>query len=233
MKMQVFNLVILSLAITFSGPQAEAARKGGWSLGGGLGIVNSTQKDMDTVITGTSGSGASEFGNAWEFQAQIAYRFSGMMGLIFRPSWYMNSEEGSGGYEYSMNAWTFFPMLRFHLLESQTIKFYSQLGLGIGHVSAEIKEPTPFTAEFSGTQIGYMGGLGAEFCFIKDHCFFVEGNIRILSVDRMTVDKSSGTPANAALITQFGKGQEFEINGRDFSASLSGIQGFVGYNFYF
>jgi hypothetical protein len=48
----------------------------------------------------------------------------------------------------------------------------------------------------------------------------------------MIVDKETGTSANSA-ISQSTKGKEFEISGRDFAASLSGVQGLVGYTFRF
>lgn len=206
--------------------QPIMAAQGGWSMGLNLGITNADQKDMNRVI---ESAGGSKMGNSWEGAAQLGYRFSSTS-LIFRASYIFNTEE-SGANEFAINGYTFFPILRFHLLENNTIKFFANLGVGFGWLNGEIKEAAA-TTEFSGNDFGYMGGLGAEFCFWGDHCINVEGNVRLLAIDRTTVDKASGASGIGA-ITQRDKGAELEINNRDFGMSLSGIQGFVGYTMYF
>jgi hypothetical protein len=212
-------------ALVFSATSAHAE---GWSLGVGLGIVNAGQDDMDKVIT-AGGSSAGDIGNGMEVVGSFGYSF-GDMDLLFKPGYYWVTEEG-GADEYSMNAISLFPMLKFNLLSNNTITFYAQLGLGIVMMNGEVKEGA-YSVEFSGNQFGYSGGLGSEFCFWADHCFFLEANLRVASVDRMKVDSVSGTNSNSA-ITQDGDGQEFEINNQDFSGSLSGIQGLVGYSLKF
>lgn len=232
------KISVLLLVLLFS-TSAFAANSGGWAIGANFSLVNADQKDMDTVIQAADtdqNTSASQIGNGMEFGASIGYRFGGGVELVVRPSYYMVSEDGKDGanasYDYEMTALSIMPMLRFYLLENQTIAFYSQLGLGYTMMSGTIEEDGG-NIEFSGSDLGYAGGLGAEFCFFGAHCFYLEGNLRIASVDRMTVDKfSAGGYANSA-ITQSGKGSELEINNRDFGASLSGIQGVVGYNFHF
>lgn len=225
--LSLFYVVLLVFGLSLDA-QAQRRSGGGWSFGATLGLANADQKDMDSVID--AGGTADKIGNGYEFGATFAYSF-GSTELLLRPSWYTVSSDG-GGNEYSLNAFSILPMLRFNLLSNQTITFYSQLGLGYTVITGEIKEGSD-EVEFSGSDIGYAGGLGAEFCFIASHCFFVEGNVRVSSVERMTVDKASGTPTDIGGITQGGKGQELEISNRDFGASLSGIYGVIGYNLRF
>jgi hypothetical protein len=118
------------------------------------------------------------------------------------------------------------------MLEDQTIKFYSQFGVGYGHMSGSIEE-SGSSVDFSGGDLGYSAGLGAEFCFFGDHCINVEGNVRFLSVERLIADSATGGPAIGTRIDQATKGKELEINGRDFAASMSGVLGMVGYTMYF
>lgn len=206
------------------------ARGGGWTLGGNFGLVNAEQADMDSVIE-AGGSSASDIGNGLEVAGSIGYSF-GDISMILRPSYYWVTEEG-GSNEYSMSALTIMPFLRFDLLSNNTISFYTQLGMGWVLMSGEIKEGGD-SVEFSGNEIGYAGGLGAEFCFFGDHCFYVEANLRIAGVDRMVVDSASGNLASSnSSVSQASKSKELEIGGRDFGASLSGIHGVVGYNLHF
>lgn len=225
-------IVLLFVAVAASGSSAWAiggsGGGGGWSLGAGIGIVNAGQDDMDDVIK-AGGSGAGNIGNGMEVVGSLAYDF-GDIAMIFRPGYYWVSQDGAGN-EYNLSAISFFPTLRFKLLSNQTITFYTQLALGVVMMKGEVKEAS-YDVEFSGTQLGYSAGLGSEFCFWPDHCFFLEANLRVAGVDRMKVDSTSGTKTNSA-ITQDTKGMEFELNDRDFSASLSGIQGIVGYNLHF
>lgn len=218
----------LGLVLTMASANAFArGGSGGWSMGANIGLVNAGQDDMDKVIAGSSGSG--EMGNGLEVNGSLGYSF-GDVEFVVRPGYYWVTKDAGSGNDFSISAITLMPMLRFNLLSNNTIKFYAQLGLGYTMMMGEIKEPTG-SAEFSGNQLGYSGGLGSEFCFIASHCFYVEANLRIASVDRMKVDKTTGTLNST--VTQHGKGQELEINGSDFSASLSGIQGVIGYNFHF
>lgn len=211
-----------------------AGGSGGWSIGANLGFINSDQKDFNKEIDARSSTtGAKEFGNAWEFNGHVTYRLSGSgVALSFRPSYFMHDEEKGGGATYNLTGFTIFPTLKYYMLENQSIKFYSQFGVGYGRLMGEI-EDNGFEVEFSGGAIGYMAGLGAEFCFLGDHCLNLEGGVRFLSMDRMIVDKSSGSPQSGSRIDQSGKGMELEINDRDFSATMSGVLGMVGYTLYF
>lgn len=223
--------------------EAVGAGKGGWSIGADIGIINSSQTDMNTLIsranTRASGISASQLGNAWEGGGYISYRLSGsMLALQFRPSYFYQSTDGRGGgqsYEYSLNGFTAFPIFRFYMLEDKSMAFYSQVGIGFGFITGKIKEGSA-EVKFSGNDMGYLGGLGAEFCFFGgNHCFSVEGNIRILTMERVEADSVSGTFSSGppASLSQAQRGKEVELDDADLGVSMSGIQGLVGYIYYF
>jgi hypothetical protein len=226
--MTLVKLLITSAILIISQPLwAE-----GWSIGANLGFINSDQKDINSEISAlNSTTGASEFGNAWEFNGAIAYRMSGSTAIMLRPSYFMYSEESGTGAKYNLTGFTIFPMLRWYMLEDATIHFYSQFGVGYGRLTGEIEE-TGMNVEFSGGSIGYMAGLGAEFCF-GSHCINIEGSMRFLDIERMTVDSSSGAAPGGSELTQISKGSEIEISNRDLSTTMSGILGMVGYTLYF
>lgn len=222
----------------------------GWSLGLSGGITAATQTDFNTLIkranARASGISTSELGNAWELNGHFGYRFSGsIVAMQFRPSYFTQSADGSGGtgatagdYDYKINGFTLFPMFRFYLLESAYVKFYTQVGIGFGFITGSIKE-VDYEVDFSGNDMGYMGGLGAEFCFMGGpHCMSLEGNMRYLSIGRLKASRVTGTPAtgsNGSLSqpTTSGGPNELELDERDLEATLSGIQGFLGYIYYF
>ena len=227
MRLFIQAIAVL-IVISISYPVFAAS--GGWTIGGNVGITNAEQKDMDSTIE-AGGTNASDIGNGLEVGGSFGYSW-GDTSFIFRPSYYWVSEDGDNS-EYSMSAITLMPFLRWNLLSNNTISFYTQIGLGWILMSGEIKEGTD-SVEFSGNEIGYAAGLGAEFCFFGDHCFYAEGNLRIAGVNRMTVDSASGDLAGSnSAITQSTKSKELEIGGRDFAASLSGIHGLIGYNYHF
>ncbi len=218
---------------------------GGWSLGLNLGITAANQEDLDTLITRSNqragGISTGKLGNAWEGNGFISYRFGGMTAFQLRLGVLYQSTDGTdnsgNNYDYNLMGFTAFPIFRFYLLEDAVIKFYTQIGLGWGGVTGTIKEGSN-SLDFKGNGLGYMGGLGAEFCFISpNHCITVEGNLRILSVERLLAssvsgDFTGGSPSPASL-SQAQKSKEVELDGRDLSVTLSGIEGFIGYNFYF
>lgn len=229
------KILISVVALIFFTVPSFAKGKGGWSWGANFGVANTGQDDMNTLIsranTRTSGLSLSSLGNALEVNAFISYRTKSLLALQFRPSYAWQKETGSG-HEYSISAITAFPVARFYMLESKSVKFFSQFGVGFGYVNGRIKENgggSVGAIDFSGNSMGYMGGLGAEFCF-GDHCINVEGNLRVLSVERVTSsDSGSGLAANGATVD----GKEVELDSRDLSVSLSGVQGLVGYTMYF
>ncbi|MCC7403880.1 MAG: outer membrane beta-barrel protein [Bdellovibrionales bacterium] len=238
------SLIVMVVLASTVGAWARGGG-GGWSLGANLGITAADQADLDKLVTRSNqragGISTGQLGNAWEGNGYISYRFGGMTAMQLRIGFLYQNEDGSdsGGnaYEYGLVGFTLFPMFRFYLLEDNMIKFYTQLGLGWGSVSGDIKEGNN-SLEFSGNALGYMGGIGAEFCFWSDsHCFTVEGNLRILGIERLTADSVSGDflggSPNPASLSQAQKGKEVEIDGRDLGVTLSGIEGFIGYHFYF
>lgn len=234
--MKVIKFFSMAVVLGFS-LSSQAKGSGGFAFGGGLGITTSSQSDMNSVIkatnTAVTGVSTSEMGNAWEGHAFIEYRTSGMLALQFRPSFYYLAESSSGGYDYSYLGFTIFPIARFYLLEDKYIKFFTNLGVGWGSLNGEIKEADQSASvKFSGNNLGYLAGLGAEFCFFgSSHCLAVEANLRVIGIERMTVDSTSGTFSRG--ITQHGKGQELELNDRDFGSNMSGMNVSLGYAFHF
>ncbi|MCB0419739.1 MAG: outer membrane beta-barrel protein [Bdellovibrionales bacterium] len=236
MRLLVILLIACSSQVAFA-----RGGGGGWSLGANLGITASDQTDMNTLITRANSRDSistGQFGNAWEFSGFISYRTSSMLALQFRPSYYYSAVDGSGSggsYDYSVTGFTLFPIFRFYLLESNYIKFFTQVGVGWGFLFGSVKEGAA-SAEFSGNAMGTMAGLGAEFCFTGNHCISVEGNFRLLRVQRVTSDASTNnfvTTGATPSLSQSASGQEVELDGADLSATMSGVQGFIGYVFYF
>lgn len=233
-------LLILLPGFVWAAGRGGGGGGGSWSFGFNVGIVNADQNDVNGEISARSPTnGAKEFGNAYEGNAFIAYQIQGSdTTLMLRPSYMYYADQDGTGASYSLNGFTIFPMLRFTLLSDQTIRFYSQVGVGYGQMNGEISDSEgseSFNVKFSGGDIGYMFGLGAEFCFFGSHCVNVEGNMRILSIDRMIVDSVTDDPTGITdtQFTQMAKGQELEVRNRDLGTSMSGIVGLVGYAFHF
>src|SRR5690606_32649523 len=102
--------------------------------------------------------------------AHLSYRFqSSIWQLMFRPGYFFHPAEDGGGSEYEISGFSFFPMLRFFMLENQTIHLFGQFGVGYGMIDGKIKDPD-YQVEFSGGSTGYIMGLGVEFCFVAGHC---------------------------------------------------------------
>lgn len=230
--------ILLSVISLFISHQASAQFfEGTFSLGLSAGITAADQGDLNELQsranTREGGISTGQLGNAWEFAGIFQYRYNGsFLAVQLKPTFFFQSEDGSNAagesFEYGVSGYTIFPTAKFHMLESDFMKFYSQLAIGYGYASGKIKEAGG-SVEFSGGDLGYLAGLGAEFCFTKSHCISVEGNYRFLEIDRVTSDSSSGTFA-ANSITQ--ANGEVEYDNRDLKISLSGIQGFVGYIFH-
>lgn len=230
-------------------------RSGGWSLGVNAGIINASQEDMNTLIARANsregGISTSKLGNAWELAGFISYRLKGSsLAWQLRPSYFLQAEKGQNSqgmnFNYAVNGFTVFPVLRWNMLEDKTIKFYSQFGVGWAFISGSIEEDgntdgQTARVDFNGNDMGYMAGLGAEFCFFGgSHCFNIEGNLRFLSVERLVASSHSGTfdtnPSAPSLSQPSGSSpasQEVELDSNDVGVSLSGVQGFVGYIFHF
>lgn len=235
--MKVFKSLI---GICFCGlisiPASAQFFEGTFSLGIAGGITATSQGDINELQSRANARAtisAGSLGNAYEAAGIFQYRYNGsFVALQFRPTYFYQNEDGSaaagGSYEYGVSGYTIFPVVKFHMLESDVMKFYSQLGIGYGVASGVVKEDTA-KVEFSGGDLGYMAGLGAEFCFTQAHCFMVEGNYRFLVIDRVTSDSNSGTFASGSISQAQG---EVEYDNRDLKVDLSGIQGFVGYIFH-
>lgn len=217
---------------------------GTFSLGVSGGITATGQGDINELQSRANSRetiSTSSLGNAWEIAGYIQYRYSGsFLALQLRPAYFLQQEEGNASngedYEYGVSGYTIFPMAKFHMLEDESIKFFTTVGVGFGYVSGEIVEG-PASVEFSGNDIGYQVGLGAEFCFLGGfHCITVEGNYRFLVIDRVTADDFSGTEFDSGSITQPNTGQtagEVEFDNKDLRIDLSGVQGLIGYVYHF
>ena len=228
---------LLLVSISFTTIYASAAAQGGSRFGGFLGLAVNSQDDLEQLGKDAEASdnalSVESMGSGLELAGFYQYRFSGSMwALQFRPSYFMQSADGSGSsssYEYSANAFTFFPIMKMYPLENSFIGLYMQLGIGFGMVFGDIKEATAST-EYSGNSLGYLVGLGVDFCFFQNHCIALEANLRQLSFERLTADSHSGGLGN---LTQAQSGKEVEIDGRDLEVSLSGILTSVGYIYRF
>lgn len=227
-------LVLFCLSISTA---AFAKGKGGFSFGGMLGLVSTgAQTDINKMINDANTRATistGEMSSAMEYTAHAAYRFSGsMVEWQFRPSYYTASETGTGtggSFDYEVTGFTLFSVWRFVILESNVFKFFGNTGIGWAFIDGSVKEAS-HTIKYDGNAMGIMGGLGAEFCFTKNHCMTVEGNVRYLPIVRTIVDSNSSDGTNGH---DGASGEEYEFNGTDVGVSLSGIVGTLGYTFRF
>ena len=227
-------------AIVFVGSLAHAKGGGGGSqIGFQLGMTSATQEHMNTLISRANsrvgGISTSSLNSAYEVSANYGYRFDGsVIALLFRPSFFYQKSDGSGGgspYNYGVTGFTFFPIMRVIPLENDWLKFFMQVGVGYGRANGSIEEGTA-KAEFVGDAFGSQAGLGAEFCYTANHCATIEGNYRYLKMDRNTVTSTSGTFA-ADSLSQYGEGREVEMDASDLAVRMSGLQFLVGYTYNF
>jgi hypothetical protein len=202
----------------------------------GFSVLNASQDDINAMIKyqrATNAASTSDMGSAYELFAQFQYQFSGtMFSMLLRPSYITASATGSGtggAYDYKLSGYTFFPMLRLVPLENDFIKFFFQMGLGYGHLGAEISQGAG-SISFGGSAFGAMGGIGVDFCFTSTQCLTVEGNLRYLPIERNLATAASGAQGN---LTQGSNGQEVEISGSDLKTTLSGVQGVLAYSVHF
>lgn len=235
------------LALTFIlaiGIKAHSAGGTGSSVGGGINVVNSSQDDMNTLISAANtregGITTAPLGSAWEFNAFYQYRW-GLYALVIRPAFFYQSSNGgrssgtNGQFNYKLMGFSLFPYLRLIPLENSFIKFYMQIGLGYGSLSGSITEDDA-TVSFSGGAFGFSGGIGANFCFTDAHCMYIEGNYRYLPISRNEASSQSGTWGNNSLTQPTGGSttyKEVELANRDLATSMSGVVGSIGYQFNF
>ena len=230
-------ILISNLAHAYgSGSQAT------WSLGAFGGIATTNQSDLNTLITRANtrvgGISTPQFGNAWEFGGYIERRLNAsIVALQIRPSYMTNSANGTGSggsYNYSVSGFAIAPLIRLYILESSGIKLYVEGGINWGSLTGKIQEAGA-TTTFSGSNFGYQGGIGVDFCFgaRSQHCIWGNGGARYLSIDRNIASDASGTfssGANASL-SQAGKGLETEIDGHDLATTMSGFIALLGYKY--
>lgn len=238
MKRIIISIAMVAISASVSW---GAGKSEGWAMGGNFHILTPNQSDMNSLVsranTRAGGINTPQLGTAYEFSAYIHYRFSSsIIAFQFRPSYFLQSAAGTDGsgnsYKYGLNGFSLMPMLRWYLLESDAIRFFLNTGLGYGMLFGDIQE-ADFSVGFSGNSIGYMGGLGVEFCY-GSHCCNIEGNVRYLYYERNIASRSSGTvPVATPGISQANSGNELEIDNRDLSTTMSGIQGTIGYMYYF
>ena len=236
--------VLILILFIFSSSNLCYGASEGWSLGGLLGTITVKQDDLNLLNgrsnTRDSGISTSQLSNAWEIGGFISYRFaSSFVAFQLRPTYMFQSEEGSSAtgnnYKYSASSFTIFPMFKFYLLEDTMLKFFTQVGVGYGFMSGEIEEAGR-SVDFSGGDLGFKVGLGAELCFTDTHCVFMEGNYRLLRTNRTIAKSVTGdfsTLTGPASLSQATKDQEVEVDGRDLGLSMTGVQGFLGYEFHF
>ncbi|MEQ1723392.1 MAG: outer membrane beta-barrel protein [Pseudobdellovibrio sp.] len=211
----------------------------GGSLSAGLGIAISTadQTGMNSLINAAkaaTASSAGSMGSATEYIGYFTFRFSNnFVALQLRPSFFSQSASGSGtdgSHSYNLDGFTIFPMVRIIPLSNDLIDFYVQGGLGYAKLDGEIKNGAA-RSSFSGSGFGMQMGLGAEFCFVPDHCFNVEGNYRYLPISRNIVSSATGLPTGTS---QNQTDRELEdASGNDVATTLSGVSGLLSYTYNF
>ncbi len=206
------------------------------------GIVNSTQDDLNTMQSRANinqgGITTGQLTQAYEFGPFYQYRFDGTIyALHIRPTYFYARQDGSGSagsYTYGVTGYTIFPMLKLYPLENNFMKFYMQLGLGYGSANGMITEGAGNHVDFTSGGFGTEVGLGAELCLTSSQCISAEGNYRYLNFNRSVVTKSSGTfNASNGSLTQYGKGQELELDNSDLAIRMGGLMFMFGYYLYF
>lgn len=230
--------ILLGLLLLITS-EVSLAYGGGHSLGGHLIFTSPGQDDLDLLIERANeregGISTRSFGQGYEFSFFYQYRFSGTMFAIqFRPSYFMQQSTGSGvsgSFDYKLSGFTFFPALRLYPLENSFLKFFMQVGVGYGRLSASVEEAGN-SVDFSSGNFGAMGGLGAEFCFTDNHCMILEGNMRYLPFERNKATSFSGTFADDSIDNQ-GNKKEVEIDNEDLGTTMSGFQAVLGYSYTF
>lgn len=246
-KVTLFLFTLLFTSVfSLQEAQARVGRGGGGGLSGdmflGLGFstVSADQKDLNGAIddaVAADSVSTKNLGSAWEFYANWGVRFSGTSyAFVFRPSYFMQKTEGSGGsgsYDYSLTGYTVYPIFRLYPLENSFIKFYMQAGLGYGSLNGDITAGSK-TLQFNGSAFGALGGIGVDFCFTESHCLTIEGNLRYMPIERnLTTGGTCSGGSDIPGVSQCGGSSEVERNGNDLRTTMSGVQGLVGYTMNF
>lgn len=240
----VLTSIIFSFFVIGFSSEALAKKRGGkgafagGSLAIGLGISSTSadQTGMNNLISvaqAATASSASKLTSALEYVGTLTFKFSNnFVAIQLRPTLFSQSTTGSGSdgqHEYKLDGYTLFPLIRIIPLSNDLIDFYIQGGLGYGKLSGRIRNGAT-SADFDGSAFGMQLGIGADFCFIPDHCFGVEGNYRYMPISRNIVSSASGLPTG---VSQATAGNELESSASDVATTLSGISGILTYTYNF
>lgn len=241
-----FTGFLIALAICLTAQETLAKKKGGkgafaggsLSVGLGIAVATAEQDGINQLVQAAKAANSTTAGNlssATEYMAHATFRFSNnLVALQIRPSYFMQDSSGSGtdgSYEYSLSGTSIFPLIRIIPLSNDLIDFYMQFGLGYGNLNGKIRNGAR-SVEFKGGNFGTQFGIGADFCFLADHCFGIEGNYRYLPIPRNIVTSASG--ALPAGVTQATTDRELEdASFNDVATKLSGISGILMYTFNF
>lgn len=246
--MRYFNFVMVCLIALLATEPASALLKkkggknaflgGGVAAGLGIALTTADQTGLNSLVNSAkanANSSASTFGTATEYVGFVTFKFSNNeVALQLRPSYFTQSTSGSGtdgSHSYDLTGYTVFPIVRYIPLSNDIIDFYVQGGLGYGQLNGSITNGSA-KADFSGSGFGTLVGLGAEFCFVPDHCFSFEGNYRYLPISRNIVSSASGPLPWG--VSQAQKDRELEdSSGNDLATTLSGISGLISYVYNF
>jgi hypothetical protein len=245
----VYSLITSFIIFSFVGEAQAASKKrgtkgifGGGSFSVGLGLALSTadQTGINSLINAaqlSANSTAGKMGTATEYVGTFTFRFAnGFTAIQLRPTIFSQSSSGSGtdgSHSYSLDGFTIFPLARIIPLSNNFIDFYVQGGLGYGKMDGTIRNGSR-QASFSGSAFGVQGGLGAEFCFVPDHCFNLEGNYRYMPIERNIVSSGTGASNLPYGTSQAQSDRELEdSNGNDIPTTFSGISGLVSYTLNF
>ena len=243
-SISVYLMVLLLTFVVVDNAQAAKKRGGkgafaGGSLSVGLGISLTTaeQTGINSLINAAkanTNSTASTLVSASEYIGYVTFHFSNnFVAIQLRPTLFSQSSSGSGSdgsHSYELSGYTVFPLVRIIPLSNDLIDFYIQGGLGYGKLDGKIRNGAT-RADFSGSAFGTQIGLGAQFCFVPDHCFNLEGNYRYLPISRNIVTSAAGLPTGT---TQASVDRELEdASSNDVATTLSGISGILSYTYNF
>lgn len=218
----------------------SALSGGDMHLSFALSSVSAGQDDLNKIIDQSRadrGASTSRLGSAYEFLVDWGYRLSNSTyAIVFRPSYFMQSESGSGTggkYDVDLSGFTIFPMFRVYPLENSFIRFYMQTGVGYGSLSGSVTAGAR-DLKFKGSAFGALAGVGVNFCFTDAHCLMLEGNMRYMPIERnLGTGGSCSSAGDIPGVTQCGNGSEVEIGNTDMMTTMSGIQGVIGYTMNF
>ncbi len=240
---------MLSLIALPNSVLAAAKKKGGrgafaggaFSMGFGFSLLTAEQNGLNNMIAAAKsqapGGGVStgDLSSGYEYSGQFTFHFANnTVALQIRPAYFTQSATGSGtdgNYDYKLTGFSVFPLVRLIPLSNDIIDFYVQGGLGYAQLNGDITNGVRNTS-FTGKGFGLQVGLGADFYFVPEQCFGIEGNYRYLPMERNIVRNGSAAAPYGA--SQSISGRELEdTSGNDVATTMSGISGTVSYTFNF